>query len=378
MSTFNIHGGHNTITTGASGYFSEVTEDRNVKNKVIAKLRALGHTVYDCTDEVGKTATACLKNICSKCNEHTVDLDVSIHFNASNGAGHGTEVLVYSTSSVSYNYAKNICNAISELGFSNRGVKVRTDLYFLKHTKNPALLIECCFCDNLTDHMLYNAESMANAIVKGITGQVSTATDNSTPSTGNENSVNYQVKVNTKSGVNCRKEASASSAKITAYANGTVLNISKEQNGWGYANNTGWVSLEYCTKVTGSSSSSNQSWKGDLNYYLNNSAVGVWQNAMNVGFDTNELEVDNKFGAGSQNFAKTHLLWSGQTHNCPTAIKWLQNRLRYYGFNKLSVTGKWSDYLTTCVKTFQKNRGIEADGKVGLVTTYWLLEGTIK
>ncbi|WP_300630684.1 peptidoglycan-binding protein [uncultured Thomasclavelia sp.] len=201
----------------------------------------------------------------------------------------------------------------------------------------------------------------------------------STPSTGNENSVNYQVKVNTKSGVNCRTEASVSSAKITAYANGTVLNVTKESNGWLYVNNTGWVSGEYCIRVSGSSSSSsNESWKGDLNYYLNNSAVGVWQNAMNVGFDTNELEVDNKFGAGSQNFAKTHLLWSGQTHNCPTAIRWLQTRLRYYGFNKLSVTGKWSNYLTTCVKTFQKNRGIEADGKVGLVTTYWLLEGTIK
>ncbi|MFR2451646.1 MAG: peptidoglycan-binding protein, partial [Clostridia bacterium] len=190
--------------------------------------------------------------------------------------------------------------------------------------------------------------------------------------------VNYKVKVNTKSGVNCRKESSVSSAKITAYANETVLNVTKEQNGWLYVNDTGWVSEQYCVKVTDSSSSSNQSWKGDTRYYLNNTAVGEWQSAMNKGFDTNELEVDNKFGAGSQAFAKTHLLWSGQTHNCPTAIKWLQERLRYYGFTKLEVNGEWSDYLTTCVKTFQKNRGLEADGKVGLITTYWLLEGTFK
>ena len=155
------------------------------------------------------------------------------------------------------------------------------------------------------------------------------------------------------------------------------MNVTKEQNGWLYVNDTGWVSEQYCVKVTGSSSSSNQSWKGDTKYYLENVAVGEWQTAMNKGFDTNELEVDNKFGAGSQAFAKKHLLWSGQTHNCPTAIRWLQNRLRYYGFNKLSVTGKWSNYLTTCVKTFQKNRGLEADGKVGLITTYWLLEGNI-
>lgn len=205
-----------------------------------------------------------------------------------------------------------------------------------------------------------------------------TATQPSQP-TSSENSVNYQVKVNTKSGVNCRTEASVNSAKITAYANSTVLNVTKESNGWLYVNDTGWVSGQYCVRVTDSSSSSgNESWKGDTRYYLNNSAVGVWQAAMNKGFDTNELEVDNKFGAGSQNFSKNHLLWSGQTYNCPTAIKWLQERLRYYGFTKLEVNGKWSNYLTTCVKTFQKNRGLEADGKVGLITTYWLLEGTIK
>ena len=196
--------------------------------------------------------------------------------------------------------------------------------------------------------------------------------------TDNENPVNYQVKVNTKSGVNCRTEASVSSAKITAYVNGTVLNVTKESNGWLYVNNTGWVSGEYCIRVSdSSSSSSNESWKGDTRYYLNNSAVGEWQVAMNKGFDTNELEVDNKFGAGSQAFAKTHLLWSGQTHNCPTAIKWLQERLRYYGFTKLEVNGKWSSYLDACIKTFQKNRGLNQDAKVGLETTYWLLEGTI-
>lgn len=69
-----------------------------------------------------------------------------------------------------------------------------------------------------------------------------------------ENSVNYKVKVNTKSGVNCRTEASTNGAKVTAYANGTELTITKESNGWGYANNTGWVSLQYCTKVSDSKS----------------------------------------------------------------------------------------------------------------------------
>ena len=224
--------------------------------------------------------------------------------------------------------------------------------------------------------------NVGNASIRGyIQPNYDGSISNNQPSKpiSNEKAVNYKVKVNTKSGVNCRKKPSVSSAKITAYTNETILHVTKEQNGWLYVNDTGWVSEQYCVKVTGSSSSSsNESWKGDTRYYLNNSAVAEWQAAMNKGFDTNELEVDDKFGAGSQAFAKTHLLWSGQTHNCPTAIKWLQERLRYYGFTKLEVNGEWSDYLTTCVKTFQNNRGLEADGKVGLITTYWLLEGTFK
>lgn len=223
--------------------------------------------------------------------------------------------------------------------------------------------------------------NVGNASIRGyIQPNYDGSISNNQPSKpiSNEKIVNYKVKVNTKSGVNCRTEPNTDGAKITAYANGTELTITKESNGWGYANNTGWVSLEYCVKVTGSSSSSNQSWKGDAKYYLENVAVGEWQTAMNKGFDTDELEVDKKFGAGSQAFAKKHLLWSGQAHNCPTAIKWLQSRLKErYGFSKLEVNGKWSSYLDACIMTFQKNRGLNQDAKVGLETTYWLLEGTI-
>ncbi|WP_296879107.1 SH3 domain-containing protein [Thomasclavelia sp.] len=67
--------------------------------------------------------------------------------------------------------------------------------------------------------------------------------------------VNYKVKVITPSGVNCRAEPNTSGKKITAYANGTVLNVTKESNGWLYVNDTGWVSGQYCTKVTASSGS---------------------------------------------------------------------------------------------------------------------------
>lgn len=121
-----------------------------------------------------------------------------------------------------------------------------------------------------------------------------------------------------------------------------------------------------------------ETWKGNLNYYLENDRVGVWQRAMNKGFDTDELSVDNKFGIASQNFAKNHILWTGQRHNCPSAIKWLQTLLRdHYEFYNLNIDGKFGSYTEKCVKEFQSNRNITADGKVGLITTYYLLEGTV-
>lgn len=176
----NVHAGHNPdgkVACGAVGFIQESTEARKVKNEVISQLRQLGHTVYDCTCENGTNQADVLTKIVNACNVHTVDLDVSIHFNAGagdtagNGKTTGVESYIYSTSSKSKAYADKICAAIGELGFRNRGVKTSTSLYFLRKTKAPALLIECCFVDDKDDVQLYDYQSMAAAIVYGITGQ---------------------------------------------------------------------------------------------------------------------------------------------------------------------------------------------------------------
>ncbi len=81
----NVHGGHSLKCRGASGLLDEVNEDRKVKNKRIEPIRAKGHVVYDCTDDNGKDQNSNLKAIVNKCNDHKVDLDVSIHLNAGGG-----------------------------------------------------------------------------------------------------------------------------------------------------------------------------------------------------------------------------------------------------------------------------------------------------
>ena len=181
----NVHAGHNFKVPGASGIFSETVEDRKVKDLVINKLKALGHTVYDCTDENATTVRGNLEAIVAKCNAHSVDLDVSIHFNAFNSSANGTEVCIYSENSAPKSTAQKIANEIEKLGYTKRngGISIRNGLYVLRHTNAPALLVECCFCDNKKDATLYSAEKMANAIVKGIAGQTtsaSTTTSNNT------------------------------------------------------------------------------------------------------------------------------------------------------------------------------------------------------
>ncbi len=174
----NVHAGHNPdgkVACGATGYIKESTEARRVKDEVIQMLKAMGHTVYDCTVNDGTSASNVLKKIVSKCNAHKVDLDVSIHFNSAAGLAEdgnttGTEVLVYSGYSKARDEAEAVCKAIATLGFKNRGVKFRPDLYFLKKTVAPAMLIECCFVNDKDDTNLYDYYKMAKAIVKGITG----------------------------------------------------------------------------------------------------------------------------------------------------------------------------------------------------------------
>ncbi len=180
----NVHAGHNPdgmAASGAVGLIRESTEARAVKDKLIEKLTVMGHTVRDCTCNNGADQNDVLKKIVAACNTQEADLDISIHFNAgaspeADGNTTGTEVFIYNGSSAATPYAKQVVDSIAALGYRNRGVKERPGLYVLRHTKAPAMLIECCFVDDPEDVALYSADRMASAIVAGITGQATETT----------------------------------------------------------------------------------------------------------------------------------------------------------------------------------------------------------
>lgn len=188
----NIHAGHGPdgkIACGAVGLIRESTEARNVKDIVITLLRNLGHIVYDCTVDDGKNQSDVLQKIVKKTNANKADIDVSLHFNSGandkggNGKSTGVEVLLYKSNSKAKPYAERVLNAICALGFKNRGIKYRTDLYYLKKCSNPCMLVECCFVDDKDDVNLYKAQTMAQAIVNGIVGATNTTKPTQTNTT---------------------------------------------------------------------------------------------------------------------------------------------------------------------------------------------------
>ncbi len=167
-----IRAGHSLDIRGAVGLVDEVTEDRKITVKVIEYLRLAGHTVLDVTPTYSGTSGKDLSIPVSKANSWGADYFVSIHLNASNGAGHGAETLY--KSSGGQPYAERIVNKLAALGFANRGAKADTrGLYEFNRANMVNNIIEPFFVDNAADVALYNqvgVNAIALAIAEGITG----------------------------------------------------------------------------------------------------------------------------------------------------------------------------------------------------------------
>lgn len=247
MAVYNVHGGHNAKVPGASKYLNEVTEDRKVKERVIALLRQQGHTVYDCTDDTGTTQSKNLANIVAKCNQHNVSLDISIHLNA--GGGTGVEVLYYSAAGKTY--AKKISAAVAKkLGLMDRGAKQRTGLYVLRNTRSTAVLVECCFVDSANDKKKWNADTCAQAIVEAVTG----TTASTEVSSGNTSGA-FLVKIKA-ADLTIRSGAGMSYQAVGHITDKGTYTITQVQyNGstpWGrLKSGAGWISLHtaYVTRM---------------------------------------------------------------------------------------------------------------------------------
>ena len=189
MAKIALAGGHSKAAPGASCYLNEYTEDRKINNALIVEMQKRGHTVTNCSNELG-TQNAELAREVQLANNSGANVFCATHLNAFKKVDQemGVEVWYYTGSSVGKKIATKMAKDLSVLlDIPNRGAKATTSLYVIRCTNMPAVLPEICFVDSKGDADEYNsvttaqiASVMADAIESGV-GKVKTVT---TPSTG--------------------------------------------------------------------------------------------------------------------------------------------------------------------------------------------------
>src|SRR5262245_14028486 len=128
------------------------------------------------TDTTSRDQQTNLETICNWHNDiafggHDHDYDVAIHFNARDeNHDHGTACLYVTQEELAGKISKAVSDAS---GLFDQGAQYRPDLYVLKNTREPCVLIETAYVDNTSDANIYNAhfEEICQAIAKTLVGR---------------------------------------------------------------------------------------------------------------------------------------------------------------------------------------------------------------
>ena len=163
--------GHNLrCDVGAVGIRREDELNLSVGKALIKRFRAKGIKVVECLPSSASSHRDNLSKRCRAANYGKVDIFISIHHNACPG-GYGSECLCIKDgqqNALSERLSKVILEEVCRLGFRNRGVKDRRDLYVINNTTMPAIIVECAFVDSARDMNGYDSEKMAEAIFRGV------------------------------------------------------------------------------------------------------------------------------------------------------------------------------------------------------------------
>ena len=122
--------------------------------------------------QVGTSNTTSLRLRVADANSWGADYFLSIHTNASSiPSATGSEAFAFSQPSAAFNLGEDILFWLNRTtGLNNRGMKIRTNLYVLRKTVMPAVLIELGFITNAEDARLMNTrpDLFADGIYRGV------------------------------------------------------------------------------------------------------------------------------------------------------------------------------------------------------------------
>ena len=175
-----IDQGHNPQNPNAGAEGNGLREQDivfRVGTELAALLRRSGN--YDvrlsrpnADTQIGTSNTTSLRLRVADANSWGADYFISIHTNASSiPSATGSEAFAYSQPSAAFSLGEDILVGLEEAtGLQNRGMKVRTNLYVLRKTTMPAVLVELGFITNARDARLMNEqpELFARGVYDGI------------------------------------------------------------------------------------------------------------------------------------------------------------------------------------------------------------------
>ena len=124
------------------------------------------------TTQVGTSNTTSLRMRVADANSWGADYFISIHTNASSiPSATGSEAFSFSAPSRAFSLGEDILTGLNRAtGLRNRGMQTRTNLYVLRKTTMPAVLVELGFITNPSDAELMNTrpDLFADGIYQGI------------------------------------------------------------------------------------------------------------------------------------------------------------------------------------------------------------------
>lgn len=173
------------VGTGAVGHINESSETRIFAPLLVNHLKNGGANVTYIKLDRAVTSSYLDEQVRLANNSGKFDLVIQIHFNAGskdpNSNTTGCEVYAYDNNGKKY--AERICSKVSSL-LTNRGAKINQDLYWLRNTRDLAILIEVCFVDDKDDIRVYNSnkDKIAKLIAEGILNKSISEPTTPTPS----------------------------------------------------------------------------------------------------------------------------------------------------------------------------------------------------
>ena len=189
--------GHGQGDSGAVGCdLVEADETRALLSLVYEKLKDYVSAVrYDTSVDCYQQSKA--GNVP---NYALYDYVVELHMNSySDPSAHGSEILIHTTEPA-HTVEDEILENLADIGFTNRGVKRRSDLLNMNNCRGRGVsyaLIETCFISNWEDVSLYNKNKskIAGAIASGILDGFGIKHDSGSADVPANDSVLYRVQV---------------------------------------------------------------------------------------------------------------------------------------------------------------------------------------